>query len=321
MFLDTVCKANLSRPRHDFELLKRVTEIIMFTKAEIDYERLITEPGYSIRSECRKICSFLENVREFEKAIQLATILNMTISNIVYAKWVNSVEEGPGELDLSQYEKETETYILPPEILINFYLYVSTRDFISDGQRYHILKKSLDVIKSNLHLPNEFFDRDNVEFEMILTYLESDLTIDDIEVYHSNYYEKVLVQERCVLYKSFPELKELSGVDNLKAKKVDLTETTRLKLEVLIYRLLDDGDIVQALRQQAMFDYRPIDLHFIVFCMAMAEGITHIYNLPNNLRQLLIDVENNALHFNKRILGRNKSQRKCHFLINIENND
>ena len=38
-----------------------------------------------------------------------------------------------------------------------------------------------------------------------------------------------------------------------------------------------------------MFDQRPIDLHFLVYCMALAEGLVTLYDLPKEERQVLND--------------------------------
>lgn len=36
-----------------------------------------------------------------------------------------------------------------------------------------------------------------------------------------------------------------------------------------------------------MFDQRPIDLHLLVYCMALAEGLVTLYDLPKEERKVL----------------------------------
>jgi len=116
-----------------------------------------------------------------------------------------------------------------------------------------------------------------------------------------------MLHERCVLYKSFSELKELAGIDDLSiSDKTKLTQEMESRLNTLLNTLLDKGDIVEALRLQELFEFRPNDLRFIVFAMALAEGMTSISKLSSKERQLLGEIEKSAFpKFNRITLNQN----------------
>lgn len=285
----------------------------MNNNINFDYEKLLIETKDSRlqqrqqQFEFENLLILLQETKQYDKAIELYNILNILVGNLVYTKWLNEIDKyWPNRFDFHEYERETKEYSLAPEILTNFYLHVASLYCEPCVQKYSIMKKALDVIKANHLFPNEGFDRDNIEYEMILCYLQNDQDINDLDIYYSEYFEQILSTERCVLYKSFPELKELAGIEDLTTtSKVNLNENMKLKLANLLNQLLDDGDIIEALRLQAMFEYRTLDLHFIVFCMALAEGLTSLYNLSPDERQLLTTVDMTSItKFSKRTLGR-----------------
>lgn len=52
-----------------------------------------------------------------------------------------------------------------------------------------------------------------------------------------------------------------------------------------------------------MFNHRTLDLHYLVFCMALAEGLASLYELSVEQRQMLNDgAKNAASKFNRRTL-------------------
>ncbi len=52
-----------------------------------------------------------------------------------------------------------------------------------------------------------------------------------------------------------------------------------------------------------MFNVRPLDLHYLVFCMALAEGLASLYDLSGDQRKMLSDgVKSAASKFNRRTL-------------------
>lgn len=305
-FLTLVCHSGISDISGivDFCLLKEAFSVIRgIPSIEIDFLNLLEQGNVEYDQVLEVLC----NTNRFDEAIKLSSLLSLPISEIVYAKWIMEVEsQDSAVLDFDRYEEEIVEHSLSPEILVNFCLFSACRMNEFCSKKYMLLKRALDVIKNNRLFPNESFDRDQIEYDMVFCYLQiPEEDVDKCEIYYSEYFEEIMLRERCVLYKSFLELRELAGIEDLTTRlKTELTEKMKLRLALLLNKLLDDGDIVEALRLQALFEYRPIDLHFVVFCMALAEGLTTLYNLSPEERQILSEIEKSSFSkFNKRTLG------------------
>ncbi|KAH8407414.1 hypothetical protein KR222_008422 [Zaprionus bogoriensis] len=318
-FLECICRSDVGDicDLLDFCLLHRIFSVAApwIRKLGIEYEQLVRRDS----AEYKRLVDALTEAKAYEQALQLAALLQLPLADIVYAKWLAELEAGQLRLH-AEYEREIEQHALPPGILVNFLLQAAgqpeTELELEQQQlrrRYELLQSALGVIKQHHLFPNESFDRDQIEYDMVLCYLQLELTEESIPVsiYHSEYFEQIMLQERCVLYKSFSELKELAGIDDLSiASKSRLTAQMELRLDELLNLLLDEGDIVEALRLQELFEFRPNDLRFIVFAMALAEGMTSIINLSSKERQLLSDIEKstfpkfNRLTLNQNSLGR-----------------
>lgn len=322
-FLTCVCQSGLSdiTGQLDFCLLRSICEILFLAgkgatqRFPINFIQLVQNDSEE-NNEYERILNFVLAEKEYDIAVRIASILHKPISDIIYRKWVSllelqlemhEIEQFDNyNFNFDQYELEVTTHSLPPETLVNFLLYASSRlPSKSYRSRYYVLQKALNVIKHHRLFPNESFDRDQIEYDMIINYLllEDEDAI-NLTLYHSEYYEEIMSTERCVLYKSFLELKELAGIDDLNINcKTDLDEKQQKSLESLIYRLLDIGDVVEALRLQELFDVRPLDLRFVVFCMALAESMSNIYSMSPDERQLLSEVERSSFSkFTKRTL-------------------
>ncbi|XP_065367464.1 uncharacterized protein LOC135960161 [Calliphora vicina] len=322
-FLTCVCQSGLSdiTAQLDFCLLRGFCEILQLAgngatqRFPLNFIELIqNESGEN--KEYERILNCVLAAKEYDIAVRLASLLHKPISDIVYSKWVNSLELQLAlptvenfdnyKFPFEQYEQEVSTHSLPPETLVNFLLYASSRlPSKSFRSRFYVLQKALNVIKHHHLFPNESFDRDQIEYDMIINYLLlEDEDVSTLTLYHSEYYEEIMLSERCVLYKSFLELKELAGIEDLNiSSKIDLDERQKSKLESLLHHLLDDGDIVEALRLQELFDVRPLDLRFVVFCMALAESMSNIYAMSADERQLLAEIERSSFSkFTKRTL-------------------
>lgn len=239
----------------NFCFMSSIQEILSFTDVEMNVLVFMKDRGSDddVKQECERICEQLVVTHEFEKAMLAADLFNLPKDNIIYESWLWNYELDVS-FDLDRYDRESDQYSLAPEIVINFYIHVAAQLEYDNPKKYKILKKILDVIKRHHLFPNESFDRDRIEYEMILSFLKNSLTINDIDVYYSEYFETIMSKERFVLYKSFLDLKEMAGIEELTvSNKAPLSESTIEKLDSIINRLLDDGDIVQALRLQVKF--------------------------------------------------------------------
>ncbi|EDW02695.1 spatacsin [Drosophila grimshawi] len=307
-FLECICRSDVGDicDLLDFCLLHRIFGVAApwMRQLGIDYEQLVKRDS----AEYKRLVDALTDAKAYDEALQLAALLQLPLADIVYAKWLAELEAGQLRLH-AEYEREIEQHALPPAILVNFLLHAAATQQPEENQlrrRYELLQSVLGVIKQHHLFPNECFDRDQIEYDMVLCYLQLEPEPSPpVTIYHSEYFEQIMQQERGVLYKSFSELKELAGIDDLSiANKSQLTAEMERRLNELLNLLLDEGDIVEALRLQELFEFRPTDLRFIVFAMALAEGMTSIVNLAIKERQLLSDIEKSAFpKFNRLTLN------------------
>lgn len=240
----------------DFCFINSINEILTFTGVEIDIPSFMKDrcSEVDMKVECERICEQLVLNHEFSKAMIAADLFNLPKDNVIYESWISTYENDV-TFDLDRYDRESDQYSLAPEIVINFYIHVAARLDYNNPKKYKILKKILDVIKRHHLFPNESFDRDRIEYEMVMSFLKGSMTIDEIVLYNSEYFETIMSKERFVLYKSFLDLKEMAGIEELTvSNKTPLSESEIEKLNSIMNRLLDDGDIVQALRIQVTFE-------------------------------------------------------------------
>ncbi|ALC42547.1 CG13531 [Drosophila busckii] len=287
-YLEAICRSDVGDVTEllDFCLLQRIFSVAApwLRQLCLDYEQLLQPTG----NEYRRLINALLAAQAFDAALQLSTLLQLPLADIVYAKWLAQLQSD--ELrPQAAYEAEIAQHALPPVLLVNFLLQAAASASLL--RRFELLQRALDVIKQHHLFPNECFDRDQIEYDMVCCYLQLEQQ-PALPIYHSEYFEQIMQQERCVLYKSFAELKELAGIDDLSiASKCKLDASMEQRLVALIHQLLDEGDIVEALRLQELFEQRPTDLRFLVYAMALAEGVTSTEKLSSKERQLLTDIE------------------------------
>lgn len=252
--LDSLCASGISdfMTIIDFCTVRAIQTIISFTGVELFVDRLMRDlyTDAEINIEYERIVDDLVAERHYSKAMEAADLLHIPKDNIIYESWVWEYEQDV-TMDLGRCEREIEIYSLSPELVVNFYVYVADKLAYTDTRKYTILKMIMDVIKMHHLFLNESFNCDRIEYEMIISFLRNGETVSTLDVYYSEYFESIMQQERSVLYKTYPSLKELAGVDDLAVyNKIQLTPEEIIKLEALINALLDAGDMVQALRIQ-----------------------------------------------------------------------
>lgn len=270
LLLKSLCAAGISdyTTTIDFCTIKTISKILNFTGVQLNVRALMRTPSVpdvndatennndlneeKLRTEYQRLIEELIAEKAFKKAMELADLLNLPKDTIVYETWVHNFETDPNYcLDLC--EKEMEELSLSPLLLMNFLILVAHKLNYSDPKKYQILKKILDSIKKHHLHPSENIDRDRVEYDLIMCVLRNSRPIKSEDIYHSEYYEAVLVAERNVLYKSFVNLKQTSGVDELSVLNREPLSSYELgRLEELTNKILDKGDIVQALRLQVI---------------------------------------------------------------------
>uniref|UniRef100_A0A182LT33 Spatacsin C-terminal domain-containing protein n=1 Tax=Anopheles culicifacies TaxID=139723 RepID=A0A182LT33_9DIPT len=283
-------------PGLDFERMLRICAIVRHCDVTIDFLALheCSSGGKEQQQGVyESLCEQLVAKKHHEAAFAVAEEAGLPRESIIFEHWVSGYESSGSVGSFERYRVESERYGLGPELRISFFTHIANRLEYGDRQRYDLLRCSLELIREHSLYPSETFDRDRLEYELALSYIRcTDERPEALELYCSQYWCNTQQQHSpstaAILYHTFLELKEVAGIDDLTLSNVPLTQTEeRLRLDALINRLLDCGDIVQALRYQAIFEQRPLDLHFIVFCMALAEGLVSLYNLSKEERMLL----------------------------------
>lgn len=325
LLLDCVCSTGIGdiiATPVDICSVAAINRIIRFTGVTLNIDELMRQPmamevdeaamlehGESLssvfaRNEYMRISDELMALNAFDSAMELAELLALPKDTLVYKRWVHLFET-QDTFDLDECDRELEQHGLSPWILIDFLTFVAERiDFVAP-KKYAVLQKILDASRKHQLHPNEGFQRDAIEFDLVKCVLRNgEPIVDDTFIYNSEYFEAIMKDERGVLFKSFLALKELSGVNELTvSNKEPLTRGEIIRFESLMNRLLDQGDIVQALRLQAMFNHRTLDLHYLVFCMALAEGLASLYDLSVEQKQMLNEgLKVAASRFNRRTL-------------------
>lgn len=326
LLLDCVCSTGIGdtiATPIDYCTVAAINRIIRFTGVRLNIDEMMRHPvptdvdesastldqvgslsSVFARNEYLRISDELIAMNAFDSAMELAELLGLPKDTVVYKRWVHLFET-QHSLDLDACDRELEQYGLSPLILIDFLTFVASRIDFAEPKKFAVLRKILDTSRKHQLHPNEGFQRDAIEFDLVKCVLRNgEPIVDDTFVYNSEFYETIMRDERVVLFKSFLALKELSGVNELSvSNKEPLTREEIVRFESLMNRLLDQGDIVQALRLQAMFNHRTLDLHYLVFCMALAEGLASLYDLSVEQKQMLNEgLKAAASKFNRRTL-------------------
>lgn len=330
--LDTITASGISQyvGSIDFGTVAAINKIIFFTNVRINIDEMVCPvlsdtdddsfnhehsdmmASGNLQNEYNRICDELIVEKEFSTAIEVANLLNLTRDTIVYEQWIHMYETMEN-FDFDVCDREIMHHSTSPLILINFLLYVSVKMDYGDVKKYSVQKRILNTIKKHHLYRNDGVQRDRIEYDMYKCLVKNDARIDDIEMYHSEYFETIMLAERGVLFKSFLDLKQLAGVDELAVvHKEAMTKTETERLDELINKLLEVGDIVQALRLQGIFNHRTLDLHYLVFCMALAEGLASLYELSSDQKQILNDgLKHAASKFNRRTLRLKRLSTSC----------
>lgn len=316
--LDIICGSDntLYADFIDIATISTIHQIIQFTGIQLNIDKMtkcsITETGEFSESKSEhehatnkqyeyiRIRDDLIAGNHFNKAIELANLLNMSKDPIVYEQWLHEIRNNK-KIDFDMCERCTIQHSISPITTIKFSLHIADQLNYADVFKYTILLKALHTIKKHQLDKNEGIHSDRIEHEMYMSLLRNGQSIEHIELFCSEYFETIMKSERCVLFKTFINLKDLANIDHLAVVSNEpLCKEDVDRLEMIMNRLLDHGDIVQALRMQAIFDYGTLDLHYIVFCMALCEHLVRLYDLSTDQKVMLNDgLKHAASKFNK----------------------
>jgi spatacsin len=247
--LSVLCKAKAYFLKINFHYLKRIFSVLRETVMQIEFNWLRQE-HYN-----QELCDELVESNNFVIAVQLAELLKLRKEGIVYGKWMSSYEKDGNAFDFEKCQQDLEDYKIEADILVNFYIFVAGQVEIGKfKEKYLILKKALDLIKSHGLYPSDRFDRDQMEYDLVISYLKiSSEDLKDLPMYHSEYFEVISLKNRNLIFHSFMELREFAQIDDLRIVDQILTDPIEIeRFNDLVGRLLDDADLVQCLRLQVI---------------------------------------------------------------------
>lgn len=320
--LDIICASDIAfyADHIDFPTIAAIYQIVQFTgiQPNIDMMTKCTmtetmelsddkiEHVHSttiLHDECNRISDALVAGKHFTNGIQLASLLNWSKDPIIYEQWVHEFGND-AKIDFDICERCTIQYSISPITMVKFALHIADQLDYADLNKYEILLKALNTIKRHQLHKNDDIHIDPIEHEMYVSLLKNGQNIGTTELYCSEYFETIMRSERCVLFKTFVNLKEWANIERLPDFMNEKMRTWDVgRLEAVINCLLDQGDIVQALRIQGIFNHRTTDLHYLVFCMALCENFVSLYDLSADEKVMLSDgLKYAASKFNKHVV-------------------
>lgn len=319
--LDRICASGINAlvESIDFCTIAAMNQIVQFTGVQLNIDEMVgwnmseiremgdgdTESVHSthLQSEYIRVSDVLVASKYFKSAIELANLLNLSKDSIIYEQWIHQFNIDQ-HIDFDMCERCIGEHSISPLILIKFYLHIAGQLDHNDISKYAILLKTLNTIKTHHLRKNDGIHCDRIEYEMYKCLLKNGQCIEKTELYYSEYFETIMKSERGVLFKTFIDLKDLAGIDQITVLVNEQMRKEEMdRLELVLDCLLDQGDIVQALRVQKIFNHRTVDLHYLVFCMALCENLASLYDLSADQKQMLSDgLKHAASKFNKRTL-------------------
>lgn len=267
--------------------MRDIYKILDGTSIEVKSELFCHQMDFSVaQTIVESICDSLKQMELFEKAIQVAKRFSLPVGSIILDVWKTKFRS-EGTLSTEKCEADCVEYDLKYEILIAFYYSIANDLPQGSRDKYIWIKNAINAMQNHNLYHLDWITLDQLEKQLILAYLKLE-KVDDIPIHHSAYHENVMKIENYLLYVTFPELQTIAQLDDLIVEPVELTKEERLKLIKLIDSLLDESDIVQALRLQTMFDCKTTDMKNVLFAMEIAENITPLFKIPLEQRQHLI---------------------------------
>lgn len=308
-YLKALCKSKICQfnSKFDFLFLEKVRKVLENTNLQVNFEELC---GNNRKKAVEKITDALINDHRYEKAIEVADLLNLPKSSFVF-KWMQREDENAKIFEEKRYLRYMDKYMLSIENMLDF-IRSETKDLEPCAKKFNMMKFSLrnSMTESAVEL-------DKLEYEIILLYVKlqcRDNPPEDLSPLLSEYYEAVISKEKSIIHNSLYELKSIAKVDELTISHMMLEDAKELEeLDKLMLKLLDAGDIVEVLRIQEMFGRAPEDLKLLVYMMSIAENINSIYDIAKEERKMISSLGVMSKAFNRLALRsiRTSSFSKC----------
>ncbi|KAJ9593528.1 hypothetical protein L9F63_014921, partial [Diploptera punctata] len=298
LFLNALCEASfaddLPVTMPDFQVLAKVADCLSDSGVSADWVALCsTNTSAEYQEELYRCLCQLVEVGNYQQALNFSTLVGLPEDSILISQWSNEFKKWNDAAESHQEDdfvhklnKCDEAFLLAKlncRTATNFFKQLA--DEISlHRERYHILKCCLkwlrelkEFAKDESAVVNE---ENSIELEMWKCLLQSEIELEETLI------EGVTVTDGKLLCKTKAEVQSVSGIEN--RTKLDDSQQI-MRLDVLIGKLLDQGDICTACRLEAMFNHHNQDLQLLLVCMDLAEGEITPYQLTPEHRSLLTE--------------------------------
>ncbi|XP_049816483.1 spatacsin [Schistocerca nitens] len=269
----------------DFHYLLEVVQCLADSNVRPDLEVLCSVNVDDHKQEIQRCISELLQENSHQKALNLAAITGIPKDDILIAQCLydyTALNQSENIEDVDDFWKKWHNVFSDEQVnaaLVAEFFRKCSQAAKTLTERYCILHLSL-MWYQKARLSSGILDRqieDEVEFEMWLCWIHLDTNSQTVP-------ESTVTQKLCYLK---TQLLDLSGVDKIQqSKNLEITEEI-LKLDSVIGKLLDQGDIISCCRLQKFFIHKNQDLQLTLMCMDLAEGQLTPYQLPAEYRALL----------------------------------
>lgn len=269
----------------DFKRMQKVCKLLQFTNVQVNYENFGED-------EISNVCDQLITNNYFEAAIEIASMMGKSKSDFIFKWWLHmhkSEEQRQTSFDFEKYLKYVKTYGLEMKTFVRFLRFITAE-----------MTECLDKFNIMIFIFREV-PTDELEFQIHNLYIKLRVSgIENVQPLTSDYFENVIKKEKFLIHECLYELKSIAKIDELLISQRILEDENEIKfLDELICKLLDMNDIIEALRVHEMFGYAPEDLRLLAYMLSVCEGISSIYDITKQERQIISNYAQMSNRFNR----------------------
>ncbi|XP_069672308.1 spatacsin [Periplaneta americana] len=281
----------------DFSLLAQLAKCLSGTEVHANWAALCrNKSSTEYQEELQHCVDQLVTVCSYQEALQFVSLVELPKDSVILAQWsheFNKIDQmtcSQTDIDCASFWYKCHEAFSEAEVnrknAVDFFKEHSEKVLLYK-ERYHILKLALNWMRKGDEFEESFSDKssdseeDAMEMEMWKCLLQVDTELEE------SLLQKLTDTDSKLLNKTKSELQKNSKISAI-VPCTSLTEDKyKSRLDVLIGRLLDQGDIPTACRLEAMFCHRNQDLQLLWTCMSLAEGEITPYQLSAEHRLLL----------------------------------
>lgn len=259
----------------DLKTYLRIIEYIYENQHEMSFDLSVISNKSKYCSTIRSYISNLVAKGQYNAALNLAKITNTSCDFIIFNQLNNEFGNASSRNEeyWRRWDKIFEEYNVSPDVIVDKYLEFIQKS--NDKEEIFIMYKLAFNWTSNYKLENSL----DVEKELWISYFQLD---DD-----SKRFKQILSNEEFTTLSDYS--KELQIIPECYNS---FNEIEMANFEKIIDYLLDNEDIITALRLEKMFGCTSMDLNILKLCLNLVEGAV----LPHQLtarQRLLLNRRNN----------------------------